>query len=209
MKQLILMTVFTMMVVSGCKEYFIDEGFPDPVFKGNMMEFFENDPGNWSLLVEMVRRAGLEPQFRGEVPEHPEVTFFAPTNLSIYQFLFKTVDSEGERVYAAISDIPQEMCREMLLSYVVDGNYRKGDFDYEVAGTLEGGSVLCTLNDLELRIYRTRTPVGDIPDIGPEGLEIHYKKSGHMAVVISADHVTDNGMVHALSSTFQFVNPKE
>ncbi len=205
----IMVMVLCCLCGTGCKDYFIDEGVPNPVFDGNMLEFLENDPDNWSLTVELIGRAGLQSLFRGEDPDCPEITFFAPTNLSIYQFLFKTTGSEGKRLYATVGDIPEEECRELVLAYVVAGSRQKEDFDYEVKGTLEGGTVVRTLSDLELRVYRTKTAVNGIPDIGPEGMGIHFLSSGHLATVVSAGHVTNTGMVHALSSTFQLVNPKD
>lgn len=42
-----------------------------------------------------------------------------------------------------------------------------------------------------------------VPDIGEEGLGIHALKSGYQAKVASSNIETTNGVVHALSYTYQ------
>lgn len=204
-----MMVILLALWFAGCKDYFVNEGLPDPVFKGNMWDFFRNDEENWGLYCQLISRAGLEDLFRGNDVSYPQITVFAPTNQSIYQYLLKTLDDAGERLYQRVEDIPQELCRVLVLSYVVAGRLEKSSFDYEVAGTMEGGTLVETLRGQELRVYRTKSPAEGIPDIGPEGLYIHFTRTGYVARVISAGHVTDNGMVHALSTTFGMVNPEE
>ncbi len=92
----------------------------------------------------------------------------------------------------------------MLLSHVVPGRMMKTDFDYEVKGTLTGGTMVTTLSGVELRVYRTRSEYGGVPDIGAEGLAIHAIISGQMASVASANIETRSGVVHSLSYTYQF-----
>lgn len=190
---------------AGCKGYFVNEGQPDPVFEGNMWEFFRQDEENWGLFCQLVSRGGLEGLFCGSDAAYPQVTVFGLTNQSVYQFLLKTLDGDGERKYRQVGDIPEELCRRLVLSYVVAGRLEKDAFEYEVAGTMEGGTMVGTLGGQELRVYRTKSSAEGIPDIGPEGLYIHFTRTGHVARVISAGHVTDNGMVHALSTTFGMV----
>ena len=152
----------------------------------------------------MIEHAGLKDVFDGTNPEFKQITFFAPTNLSINQFLFKTTDETGDMVYSSVKDVPVELCRKMLLAHVLDRRMMKEDFDYEVKGTLTGGTMVTTIGDVELRVYRTRTPYNGIPDIGPESLFFHAVISGHIAMVASADIEMTNGVVHSLSYTYEF-----
>lgn len=159
-----MMVILLALWFAGCKDYFVNEGLPDPVFKGNMWDFFRNDEENWGLYCQLISRAGLEDLFRGNDVVYPQITVFAPTNQSIYQYLLKTLDDAGERLYQRVEDIPQELCRVLVLSYVVAGRLEKSSFDYEVAGTMEGGTLVETLRGQELRVYRTKSPAEGIPD---------------------------------------------
>ena len=107
-------------------------------------------------------------------------------------------------VYSSVKDVPVELCRKMLLAHVLNRRMMKEDFDYEVKGTLTGGTMVTTIGGVELRVYRTRTPYNGIPDIGPESLFFHAVTSGHIAMVASADIEMMNGVVHSLSYTYEF-----
>jgi len=88
----------------------------------------------------------LKELFDGTNPDYKEITFFGVTNLSIEQFLVKTINDDWEPVYNRVKDIPADLCREMLLSHIVAGKMMKTEFDYEVKGTLAGGTVVKTLS---------------------------------------------------------------
>ena len=155
----------------------------------------------------MVRKAGLADLFDGKDPDCPQMTVFGLTNLSIVQFLLRTTDEEGELVYRSVADMPDALCREILLSYVIAGRHVRVDFPYEVQGTLEGGTVFETLNGLDLRVYRVKGSWQGMPDIGADGIGFHFLESGHTWHGASGDIMTDNAVVHSLSTTFQMVDP--
>ena len=141
----------------GCeKDTFHDTGLANGVFNGSVWEYMQAGHGNWDSLVIMVRKAGLVDLFDGKDPGCPQMTVFGLTNLSIVQFLLRTTDEEGELVYRSVADMPDALCREILLSYVIAGRHVRVDFPYEVQGTLEGGTVFETLNGLDLRVYRVK-----------------------------------------------------
>lgn len=141
----------------GCeKDTFHDTGLADGVFDGTAWEYMQAGHGNWDSLVIMIRKAGLADLFDGKDPDCPQMTVFGLTNLSIVQFLLRTTDGEGELVYRSVADMPDALCREILLSYVIAGRHVRVDFPYEVQGTLEGGTVFETLNGLDLRVYRVK-----------------------------------------------------
>lgn len=192
-------------VATGCgNDFYHDSGLADGKHDCTVWEYLQTDHYNWDSVIVMIEHAGLKDVFDGTNPEFKQITFFAPTNLSINQFLFKTTDETGDMVYSSVKDVPVELCRKMLLAHVLDRRMMKEDFDYEVKGTLTGGTMVTTIGGVELRVYRTRTSYNGIPDIGPESLFFHAVTSGHIAMVASADIEMTNGVVHSLSYTYEF-----
>ena len=172
-------------VATGCgNDFYHDSGLADGKHDCTVWEYLQTDHYNWDSVIV--------------------ITFFAPTNLSVNQFLFKTTGETGDMVYSSVKDVPVELCRKMLLAHVLNRRMMKEDFDYEVKGTLTGGTMVTTIGGVELRVYRTRTPYNGIPDIGPESLFFHAVTSGHIAMVASADIEMMNGVVHSLSYTYEF-----
>ncbi|EHP47158.1 fasciclin domain-containing protein [Odoribacter laneus] len=204
---IILALSITLFLFVSCEDNFHDTGKANGVFNGTIWEYLNSDPKNYSDLVILIQHAGLEPLLDGKVSDNPELTFFAPTNFSIYQFLFKTVDNENNRIYQSVSDIPVEMAREMILSYIIPGRRMRESFNYEIKGTNEGGSLCTTLTNLELRVYRIHGDFYDVPDIGADILAIHFIQTGFKSSIASSDHQTDNGIVHSLDYDFLLVNP--
>ena len=192
----------------GCeKDTFHDTGLADGVYDGTAWEYMQAGHGNWDSLVIMIRKVGLVDLFDGKDPDCPQMTVFGLTNLSIVQFLLRTTDGEGELVYRSVADMPDALCREILLSYVIAGRHVRVDFPYEVQGTLEGGTVFETLNGLDLRVYRVKGSWQGMPDIGADGIGFHFLESGHTGHVASGDIMTGNAVVHSLSTTFQMADP--
>ena len=192
-------------VATGCgNDFYHDSGLADGKHDCTVWEYLQTDHYNWDSVIVMIEHAGLKDVFDGTNPEFKQITFFAPTNLSVNQFLFKTTGETGDMVYSSVKDVPVELCRKMLLAHVLNRRMMKEDFDYEVKGTLTGGTMVTTIGGVELRVYRTRTPYNGIPDIGPESLFFHAVTSGHIAMVASADIDMMNGVVHSLSYTYEF-----
>ena len=190
---------------TGCgNDFYHDSGLADGKHDCTVWEYLQTDHYNWDSVIVMIEHAGLKDVFDGTNPEFKQITFFAPTNLSVNQFLFKTTGETGDMVYSSVKDVPVELCRKMLLAHVLNRRMMKEDFDYEVKGTLTGGTMVTTIGGVELRVYRTRTPYNGIPDIGPESLFFHAVTSGHIAMVASADIEMMNGVVHSLSYTYEF-----
>ena len=186
-------------VATGCgNDFYHDSGLADGKHDCTVWEYLQTDHYNWDSVIVMIEHAGLKDVFDGTNPEFKQITFFAPTNLSVNQFLFKTTGETGDMVYSSVKDVPVELCRKMLLAHVLNRRMMKEDFDYEVKGTLTGGTMVTTIGGVELRVYRTRTPYNGIPDIGPESLFFHAVTSGHIAMVASADIEMMNGVVHSL-----------
>lgn len=194
-----------LLALGACDDnYYHDSGLANGKHDCTMWEYFQTDRENWDSTMILIEHAGLKDVFDGTNPDYKEITFFGVTNLSINQFLFKTIDDNWEPLYNRIEDIPVDLCREMLLAHVAPGKMMKTGFEHEVRGTLSGGTMVKTLSGIELRVYRTKSEYNGVPDIGAEGLAIHAPVSGQMATVASADIEVTNGVVHALDYTYQF-----
>lgn len=205
MKKYIAIWIGLLLACSACDDnYYHDSGLANGKHDCTMWEYFQTDHENWDSTMMLIEHAGLKDIFDGTNPDYKEITFFGVTNLSINQFLFKTINDNWEPLYNRIEDIPVGLCREMLLSHVVAGKLMKSECDYEERGTLTGGTTVKTLSGIELRVYRTKSSYSGIPDIGAEGLAIHAPVSGQMATIASADIEVTNGVVHSLDYTYQF-----
>lgn len=205
---LFLIATLLIFLIGGCeKDTFHDTGRANGIHDCTLLEFLQQDNANFDSTVLMIDRAGLSSLFQGTNPQYPEITFFAPTNISIIRFLQNTTDNDENILYHSIADIPENVCKEIILSYVISGKYMKEDFNFEEKGTLNGGTIKLTLSGLELRIYRTKGSFMGVPDIGAIGMGIHFVKSGYIATIAVANHVTDNGIVHPLDYTFQLADP--
>lgn len=205
MKINLLYIIISVALVSCEKDYLHDTGLSNGYHDCSMMDYMRNDHFNWDSTVVAIEYAGLTDIFAGENPDYEEITFFGPTNMSIRQYLLKTLALDGEQLYHAVREMPVELVRTMILSYIIKGKFMKDSFEYEIKGTLDGGTKVKTLNGIELRIYRTQNPFMGIPDIGAEGLGFHALESGQMVTVLSADIQVSNGVVHSLSNKFQWV----
>lgn len=188
------------------EDYYKDSGTANRYHDCTVMEYLESNTKNFSLVVEAIKRAGIENVFNGKL--YPEITFFGITDLSVYQFLYKTVDSNSDPLYERIADVPVDMLKAMILSHVITDKMMMEDFDYEVVGTLEGGTIKKTLTDGELRIYRRKSDYLGLPDKGPESLYIHALTSGHVARIASCNIEMNNGVVHSLDYTYEWTELK-
>lgn len=200
------MMVLFLFIFGGCTKYDeINTGIHDGKHDCMMLEYFQNGRGSWDSLVIAIRHAGIEDIFSGKATGYEHgITFFGMTNYSIKHFLKHTLDENGERIYMQVTDIPRDLCRTMILSHVIEGKMMMQDFDYEVKGTLDGGTVKKTLTGKDLRIYRITSPEGNIPDAGPEYLGIHALESGVIALIESCNIETTNGVVHSLRSEYEW-----
>ena len=205
MKRYLAIWFGVLLACSGCDDnYYHDSGLANGKHNCTMWEYFQTDHENWDSTMILIECAGLKEVFDGTNPDYKEITFFGVTNLSILQFLVKTTGDDWEPLYDRVSDIPVNLCREMLLSHVVAGKMMKEEFDYEVKGTLTGGTMVKTLSGVELRVYRIKSSCSGVPDIGAESLAIHAPVSGQMATVASCNIEVTNGIDHSLDYTYQF-----
>lgn len=205
MKKYYLLILGLSLVLYACdNDYFHDSGLADGKHDCSMWEYFKSQPNDWDSTMILIEHAGLKDIFDGTNPTYKEITFFGVTNLSIEQFLDKTTDDDREPLYDRVTDIPADLCREMLLSHVVAGKKLREDFDHEVRGTLTGGTILESLSGIELRVYRIKSSYNGVPDTGAESIGVHALVSGQMATVASSNIEVTNGVVHSLGYTYLF-----
>ena len=201
----LLSTILLVITIAGCgsDDYFHDTGKADGKHDCSIWEYMHSDGKNWDSTILVIERAGLQYLFDGTGSENKEITFFGPTNMSIMQFLYKTVNDNDEMVYKSVRDIPVETCKRYILSHVIKGKKKSTDFDFEVKGTLTGGTEIKKLAGNTLRVYRTKGEYMGIPDIGAEALYVHSLTFGHIALIASSNIEMTNGFVHSLSTTYQ------
>ena len=205
MKKCALFIIGFMIIFCGCgKDYFHDTGLANGKHDCTIWEYMQQDRENWDSTILVIKRAGLQSLFDGTDGENKEITFFGPTNMSIMQFLFKTVDEEYEMMYSSIDDIPVEICRQFILSHVIREKWLSTDFEFENKGTLTGGSEETNLAGNPLRIYRTKGEYMGIPGIGAETLYVHSLTFGHIVLIASSNIEMTNGTVRSLSNSYQF-----
>lgn len=203
-KHTLLSIILLVVTFAGCSDdYFHDTGKANGKHDCTIWEYMKNDGNNWDSTILVIQRAGLKDLFDGTDNENHEITFFGPTNMSIMQFLYKTVNDDDEMVYNCVNDIPVETCKRFILSHVIKGKHESTSFDFENKGTLTGGSEIKNLAGNDLRIYRAKGEYMGIPDIGPEALYVHSLTFGHIVLIGSSNIETTNGIVHSLATTYQ------
>lgn len=184
---------------SCTKDNYIDSGLSDLTNDCTIWEYMLSDPENWDSTVMVIRHAGLVDVFDGSNSEYAEgITFFGFTNLSIWKFL-------KDSGYESIEDIPVELCRKMILGYIVKGKKIQQSFDYEIKGEvkegeplIKGGTDIQALSGITLRIYRIQNPYGELPTGGAEKLGIYALANEEIALVASCNIQMTNGIVHSL-----------
>ncbi|MCF3108546.1 fasciclin domain-containing protein [Niabella sp. CC-SYL272] len=106
-----------MLLATACqKEYYFDSGLSRPEFNGSMMEYLESKPILFDTLVQVIKLAGLESNFRDS-----SFTFFAPADSTInstVQYFNFELKRLGEDTIAALSDLKPEFWKATLHNYI-------------------------------------------------------------------------------------------
>ena len=76
---------------ASCTNYdFVETGRAQAYHDTSMLTYFKGDSYNYSYLVHLIERAGLNDVFEGKSEYGNQITFIAPTNHSIRRYLLKT-----------------------------------------------------------------------------------------------------------------------
>ncbi|PXX95386.1 hypothetical protein DF185_21960 [Marinifilum breve] len=202
MKYIFLLTLVGIMCFSCQKQDFIDTGKANGVTGVSILEYMKTDSYNWDTTRLVIERAGLTELFDGNDPDHEQIVFLGPTNLSILRWML-------DMDYMKVSDIPVEECKSMILKHVIDGRFLKDDIPKGVKYPKEGGEDFDTLGDNKLWLYTFTLPYGGIPDAGPTFLYVgsYNLVDGTINVVVdiaSHDIQCTNGVVHSLHYNYTF-----
>ena len=77
--------------LTACTDYdFVETGRAQAYHDTSMLTYFKRDPYNYSYLVHLIERAGLNDVFEGKSEYGNQITFIAPMNHSIRRYLLKT-----------------------------------------------------------------------------------------------------------------------
>ena len=77
--------------LTACTNYdFVETGRAQAYHDTSMLTYLKGDSYNYSYLVHLIERAGLNDVFEGKSEYGNQITFIAPTNLSIRRYLLKT-----------------------------------------------------------------------------------------------------------------------
>lgn len=203
MKALILsLFVFMITLVSCNTDYnYIDSGLSDGVHDCTMYDYFKKDSYNWDTTRLMIDRAGLADLFKGE-GEYDKIMFFGPTNHTIRVWMY-------DYGYKRVADIPENVCREMILRHVVAEPLLRKDVplganNATLESGREGGIELTGLGGNKMWFYAVQEPYYGVEGAGPLMVyleSIDYQMSIPLA---SVDIQTTTGVVHSLHYSYYF-----
>ncbi|MGL5681584.1 MAG: hypothetical protein ACRDDZ_00850 [Marinifilaceae bacterium] len=226
MRNIYIIMLFTALTACGTKYGYIDSGICNGKFEGSMMDYLRSKPQHWDSIVKIIERAGMEPIFEKE-----DITFLGPSNITIKKWFYwddKNGGYEGNEQYTPhgykqISDVPEALCRKIVLRHIVDGKRMRNDiprvtFD-EKGNKNGGGEILSTRAGNKLWIWSIQKPYMNIPEMGPVLLDLaslsNNGESNRSIGIASADIEPYNGVVHSLPDKYSLIdmgellNPKE
>lgn len=210
-KLLFILGICVTLGACNTKQDVIDGGISSPYYDGNIMQYLRSNEEQWSYTVQMIERADLTELFEGRVDTAREITFFAPPSFSVHRYLMdlKYKAPEGER-YESIDELPEDLCRELILKHVVIGKHLKEDMgfrnmDYDIhSPDQDGGTRLRTIGGCSLIGYREKSAYQGIPDAGPVHMFLYSVTAGRQIPLATPDIQPVNGVIHALNYGYDF-----
>lgn len=210
MKKYIIILLFVFPLFScGTKYNYLDTGVSDPHFEGDMYAYLQSKSYNWDSIVKIIDRARLQDVFR-----HDDITFMGLTNHSIRQWLIQ--GGKGyEAGYRQVADIPEAMCRAIVLSLVIDGGMLRDDIERielnEKGEYIGGGRICRTRYGNYVWLWTKQEPYMGVDGLGPVSLhmttlEADQKTQVATNMVASGDIQPYNGVVHALEYSYHLDN---
>lgn len=206
-----------LLLFASCKkdQYYFDGGKSNPDFKGTMLQYLQSKPVQFDTIAEIIKIAGLEKEFQED-----ELTFFAPTDLSVRSIL-KTTNNElyqaGKDTLKVLTDVQPQIWRKYLMMYMFKGANRLKDYyqlDINLKPVYPGqnyysynnvifniGVIFDDINGIKYAGYRHLT-IGYITDLNRPA------DNWITADISSSDIKPTNGVVHTLNTnhTFGFAN---
>ncbi|RFS21824.1 hypothetical protein DVR12_14300 [Chitinophaga silvatica] len=209
-KKYLLILIIAIAGISACqkeKDYYLDSGLANPYFKGSVLDYLNAQPFLFDSVATVVNLAGMDSLFKSD-----KITFFSPTDYSISNLIIFTnqvLYTNGYDTIRALNEIPAPIWRKYLSCYLFHGANQLKDYpqiDYNLLINYPGqtyyswdkqpmniGVIYNDANGVKYVGYR-QLSLAYIPDISnpTQGWKYSY--------VASCNILTDNGVVHVLSS---------
>ena len=209
MKKHLIILLFVFAFVSCTKYNYLDTGVSNPYFEGDMYAYLQSNSYNWDSIVKIIDRAQLQDVFH-----HDEITFMGLTNHSIRQWLIQ--GGKGyEAGYRQVADIPETMCRAIVLSLVIDGKMLRDDIERielnEKGEYIGGGRICKTRYGNYIWLWTKQDPYMGVDGLGPVSLSMttldaDMKTQVATNTIASGDIQPHNGVVHALEYSYHLDN---
>ncbi len=208
-----------LLLVSSCKQddYFIDGGKATAKFNGNMLSYLETKPVQFDSLVQIIKLAGLEEEFKKDT-----ITFFAPNDIMIRDLIGTRVNELGVITYSSLnqylifinkepilklSDIDPVIWRKYLMRYMFTDAYTLKDYpqiDFDQRNIFPGQLFYSQDNSL-FNIGVIYDSVNGIKYLGYRHLVISFipdasrpDDNWQTVSISSSDIQPNNGVVHTL-----------
>lgn len=209
---MVLLSLVPLLFVSCKKDkYYFDGGKSNPEFKGTILQYLQSKPVQFDTIAAIIKIAGLEKEFQED-----ELTFFAPTDLSVRSIL-KTTNSylyqTGKDTLKVLTDVEPQIWRKYLMMYMFKGANRLKDYyqlDINLKAVYPGqnyysynhtifniGVIFDDVNGIKYAGYRHLT-IGYITDVN------RPVDSWIPADISSSDIKPTNGVVHTLNANHTF-----
>lgn len=205
--------------LSSCnKDYYLDTGVHETNFNGNMYEYLKSDPTYFDSLVRIIDLAEMRGFYEKE-----NVTFFAPTSLSIRGSLLRLntyLRNNGQDTVRDMAQIKKEVWKDFLELYTIDGKYVFNDFVQIDTMDINAfsGQTYMTVNQTPMVLGAIHNNAGGVKYAGYRQLLYSYiqdlnnpKTSLKNAIVASSNIQPINGVVHVLQAkghAFGFLDTK-
>ena len=217
---LYLFFALSFILLSGCTKYdFVETGRANGNHNTTMWEYFKSDPYNWSLLVRLSSRIGLQEVFEGKSSYGKEITFLGITNHSIRRYLLKKyaeAHSEEEaqsltpeQTEALADDLDANEAKAFILSSIIPKRaitleeFKLGSF-IEQNGVQErtGGENYTMASGKVLWLYTFKDAYAGVPGAGRLHLYIVSSDTKKKSEIASHNIRTTTGIVHSLQYSF-------
>ena len=159
------LSVTGLVSLNSCTKYnVIETGLANGVHEKSMNDYFSEDPDNWALTQQLIKRAGLESTFSATNTNGPGITFLGITDPSILRYLSRLQKKENEAAKdesreaktITIEDISPDDARQMILNCVIPKRIMLKDIPRGVASSDKnqfigtGGMTVTTLGGTKL-----------------------------------------------------------
>ena len=227
-QSLYLLALLLCFACTGCTKYdFVETGKAQSHLDKTMWEYFQTDDYNWSGLVLLIKRAGLEDLFQGKDAQYgSKFTFLGITNHSLRRYLYKTYGKKAdgsesvegaiepselsdEETMKLIERMDVETARKLILDCVIPREAllledfptgRKSTNAESVIGT--GGKLYTMASGKKLWLYTFRDAYANVPEAGANRLHIVYPETKVTRDIASHNIQTRTGVVHSLQYDF-------